>query len=587
MSLTEAAEEEAAMQVYATHERIMTESNPEPARRRPSGIAFRDTSEQLVADMMQALKASRKSNKSQSLTRGSSQGTGVLLEIPNDSTVILTTLSEGTSTKLGVPYEEMVTSKAKVDVILDWGSEKEKKKYDDDADDDKSIDLEKTDDEEIDDEFVHSEEYVQDDEETDDEFVQGDEQVNDDEDEEMTNAKDADTRNDDEEITDTVKADAEKTKEVKDDNKKAKLPPSSSSLSVSLSFVTSTTTPPQYVFTISPVLQQTTTPTPTPPITTENLSITMILDQLPVITVNAYLGSILGDALQKVLQKHTEELKQQYSQQVDYKDVIEESVQANIINEAPTPDLEWNKRQVVDDQPKQSWFNNMVSAAKDPLTVNELMATPIDFSKYTMNRLKIVKLRKAYLVGSVYKLLKGTCKSSIELEYNMEESSRSSNRYCRILLQQQSGIYEIIRSKKEVHCVYHEDKNSKKILNVVSVKVKKLHGYGHLEEIMARRVDRQLYKLKEGDFVNLHLNDIEDILLLVVQHKLFQLDDSDIVDFIVALRMFTRSLIIKRRVEDVQLGVESYQKKLNLTKPQKTFLGIVFKELYTPSFDPP
>nr|GEV47741.1 hypothetical protein [Tanacetum cinerariifolium] len=31
--------------------------------------------------------------------------------------------------------------------------------------------------------------------------------------------------------------------------------------------------------------------------------------------------------------------------------------------------------------------------------------------------------------------------------------------------------------------------------------------------------------------------------------------------------MFTRSIVIKRRVEDLQLGVESYQKKLNLTKP--------------------
>ncbi|GKF41161.1 hypothetical protein Tco_0124503, partial [Tanacetum coccineum] len=40
----------------------------------------------------------------------------------------------------------------------------------------------------------------------------------------------------------------------------------------------------------------------------------------------------------------------------------------------PTPDLEWNKRQVVLDQPKQPWFNQMVSATKDPLTFNDLMA---------------------------------------------------------------------------------------------------------------------------------------------------------------------------------------------------------------------
>ncbi|GKG64903.1 hypothetical protein Tco_0665777, partial [Tanacetum coccineum] len=41
----------------------------------------------------------------------------------------------------------------------------------------------------------------------------------------------------------------------------------------------------------------------------------------------------------------------------------------------------------------------------------------------------------------------------------------------------------------------------------------------------------------------------------------------DIVDLAVALRMFSRSLIVKQRVEDVQIGVESYQKKLNITKP--------------------
>ncbi|GJY04224.1 hypothetical protein Tco_0370164 [Tanacetum coccineum] len=119
------------------------------------------------------------------------------------------------------------------------------------------------------------------------------------------------------------------------------------------------------------------------------------------------------------------------------------------------------------------------------------------------------------------------------------------------------------------------------------VSVKKLHGYGHLEEIAVRRADRQVYKFKEGDFVDLHLNDIKDMLLLTVQHKLFQLDGSDIVNLIMALRMFTISLIIKRQVEDLQLGVESYQKKLNITASQKTFPEVEFKELYTPSYKPP
>nr|GFC91842.1 hypothetical protein [Tanacetum cinerariifolium] len=84
-----------------------------------------------------------------------------------------------------------------------------------------------------------------------------------------------------------------------------------------------------------------------------------------------------------------------------------------------------------------------------------------------------------------------------------------------------------------------EDYSNQKILGVKSVSVKKLHGYGHLKEIVVKRVDRQFYKFKEGDFVDLHLNDIEDMLLLAVQHKLFHLTDIDIVDFIMAFRMFT------------------------------------------------
>ncbi|GJW19519.1 hypothetical protein Tco_0026955 [Tanacetum coccineum] len=122
---------------------------------------------------------------------------------------------------------------------------------------------------------------------------------------------------------------------------------------------------------------------------------------------------------------------------------------------------------------------------------------------------------------------------------------------------------------------------------VKSVSVKKLHGYGHLEEMVVKELNRQFYKFKEGDFIDLQLNEIEDMLLLAVQHKLFHLIGSDIVDFIVALRMFTRSLVIKKCVEDLQLGVESYQKKLNITPPQQTFPKIEFKELYTPSHKPP
>nr|GEY13665.1 hypothetical protein [Tanacetum cinerariifolium] len=82
----------------------------------------------------------------------------------------------------------------------------------------------------------------------------------------------------------------------------------------------------------------------------------------------------------------------------------------------PTLDLEWNKCQVIDDQLEKTWFNDLVSAQKDPLIFDELIATPIDFSEFTMNHLKLYKITKVDLVGPFYNLLKGTCQSSIELE---------------------------------------------------------------------------------------------------------------------------------------------------------------------------
>ncbi|GKC35034.1 hypothetical protein Tco_1047418 [Tanacetum coccineum] len=60
----------------------------------------------------------------------------------------------------------------------------------------------------------------------------------------------------------------------------------------------------------------------------------------------------------------------------------------------------------------------MVSATKDPLTFNDLLATPIEFYKYVLNGLKIENLTQDILLGPAFNLLKGTCSSSIELEYN-------------------------------------------------------------------------------------------------------------------------------------------------------------------------
>ncbi|GKF85086.1 hypothetical protein Tco_0249984, partial [Tanacetum coccineum] len=77
-----------------------------------------------------------------------------------------------------------------------------------------------------------------------------------------------------------------------------------------------------------------------------------------------------------------------------------------------------------------------------------------------------------------------------------------------------------------------------------SVKVVEWYGYSHLEEIVVKRADQNLYTFKEGDFKRLHLNDIEYMLLLVVQNKLHSLDTNVVVHLAVKLRTFAQRTII-------------------------------------------
>ncbi|GJZ92389.1 hypothetical protein Tco_0664454 [Tanacetum coccineum] len=52
---------------------------------------------------------------------------------------------------------------------------------------------------------------------------------------------------------------------------------------------------------------------------------------------------------------------------------------------------------------------------------DELMDTPLDFSAFMMNRLKIDTLTPELLASPTFELMKGTCKSLVELEYFFEE----------------------------------------------------------------------------------------------------------------------------------------------------------------------
>nr|GEU38183.1 hypothetical protein [Tanacetum cinerariifolium] len=202
----------------------------------------------------------------------------------------------------------------------------------------------------------------------------------------------------------------------------------------------------------------------------------------------------------------------------------------------PTPDPEWNKGKTVDDGPTQNWLSDLSKAERSSKTLNELMSTPIDFTAFAMNRLQISDLTNADFVGPVYKLLKGTCKSYVELEYNMKECTSHWG-------PKRQRLYKYASNRVSTHDAY----SRKRTLALTNVKLNKWYGHGHLEEIKVQRSDKKWYKFMKGDFLRLHRNDIEDMLLLVIQNRLNDLDGEVIVHFVAALQMGYTEVMSTRR----------------------------------------
>ncbi|GJR90807.1 hypothetical protein Tco_0214818 [Tanacetum coccineum] len=232
---------------------------------------------------------------------------------------------------------------------------------------------------------------------------------------------------------------------------------------------------------------------------------------------------------------------------------------------------------------------------------NELMDTPLDFSAFMMNWLKVDTLNPELLAGPTFELMKGSCKSLVELEYFHEEPlplipnsqgyrvipfdhfinndlaylrGGSSNRtYATLVMKTKAADYGHVKWIKDLFYGFAVNRESARdvyskhiIIAITKLQIVEWNNYKHLDWITVRRNDDKLYTFKEGDYKRLRLQDIEDMLLLLVQGKLTDLTIEELLALNVSLRMFTRSIVIQRRVEYLQLGVESYQKKLNLTR---------------------
>ncbi|GJY19020.1 hypothetical protein Tco_0390511 [Tanacetum coccineum] len=87
----------------------------------------------------------------------------------------------------------------------------------------------------------------------------------------------------------------------------------------------------------------------------------------------------------------------------------------------PTPDRDWNKTLPDAHGPVQPWISSFAQMEGPHESFNEIMDTPLDFLAFMMDRLKVDTLTPELLTGPTFELMKGSCKSLVELEYFLEE----------------------------------------------------------------------------------------------------------------------------------------------------------------------
>ncbi|GJS53522.1 hypothetical protein Tco_0626884 [Tanacetum coccineum] len=87
----------------------------------------------------------------------------------------------------------------------------------------------------------------------------------------------------------------------------------------------------------------------------------------------------------------------------------------------PTPDRDWNKTLLDAHGPVQPWLSSLTQMEDPRESFNKIIDTPLDFLAFVMNRLKVDTLTPELLAGPTFELIKGSCKSLVELEYFFEE----------------------------------------------------------------------------------------------------------------------------------------------------------------------
>ncbi|GJX28125.1 hypothetical protein Tco_0236204 [Tanacetum coccineum] len=140
-----------------------------------------------------------------------------------------------------------------------------------------------------------------------------------------------------------------------------------------------------------------------------------------------------------------------------------------------------------------------------------------------------------------------------------------------------------IRKQKEPGKPKEVIYSNSKIIQVIKTYWELGHEHKFITEIVARRANECIVSITEPDYKNLNKNDIKDMYLLIMNGKVPDYAETGL---LWSLSVFIRSSVIWERVHDFQLGIESYQQKVNLTAPTISFPGVEKQKMFSIIYEP-
>nr|GFA43451.1 hypothetical protein [Tanacetum cinerariifolium] len=233
-----------------------------------------------------------------------------------------------------------------------------------------------------------------------------------------------------------------------------------------------------------------------------------------------------------------------------------------------TLDRDWNKTLRAAPGSTQTWISELAKQADYRSSFNELIDTPLDFSNFIMNRLRVDTLTPELLAGPTYELMKGSCRRVIpfahfinnDLEYL--RGGAFSQKYTTSVTKIKATDYghikwieDLVPRTMWIHEPINYDKHA-------------LWGVSH-------------WGRKRQQFYGFAINR-ESTLDVYSKRRIIAVTDLKIVEW----HNYKHLDWISRRVKDLQLGVESYQKRLNLTMPDTYRSNLKRREAYTAYSNP-